>query len=123
MCIDFIALKKALVITRLTQVQVDSINAILEECKLQGVVIKNQVAYILATAWHESYFKPIIESGGVAYLKSKPYYPFYGRGFIQLTWEDNYKKEGDRLGIDLVSNPDKALEIPIAANIIVYGIS
>jgi predicted chitinase len=28
------------------------------------------------------------------YLKSKPYYPYYGRGLIQLTWKDAYKSYG-----------------------------
>lgn len=28
------------------------------------------------------------------YLSSKPYYPYYGRGLIQLTWQESYKKYG-----------------------------
>lgn len=32
------------------------------------------------------------------YLKSKPYYPFYGRGLIQLTWGETYKKYGKYRG-------------------------
>lgn len=44
------------------------------------------------------------------------YYPFYGRGYIQLTWESNYRKYGDALGIDLVNAPDRALEPLIAAD-------
>ena len=43
------------------------------------------------------------------------YYPFYGRGFIQLTWEYNYRTYGDRVGIDLVSDPDSALDPGTAA--------
>ena len=31
---------------------------------------------------------------------------YYGRGFIQLTGKDNYKKYGDLAGVDLISNPD-----------------
>tara|TARA_B100001093_G_scaffold336482_1_gene321323 strand:+ start:2909 stop:4378 length:1470 start_codon:yes stop_codon:yes gene_type:complete len=31
---------------------------------------------------------------------------YRGRGIIQLTGKDNYKKYGDMIGVDLVSNPD-----------------
>jgi len=34
------------------------------------------------------------------------YYPYYGRGFIQLTWLSNYERLRDQTGIDVVSNPD-----------------
>ena len=37
----------------LTQNQVDSINAILDECHKQDVTDNRQIAYILATAYHE----------------------------------------------------------------------
>lgn len=48
------------------------------------------------------------------------YYPYYGRGFIQLTWESNYRLYGpeiadlwgtspDQPDFDLVGNPDNAL--------------
>ena len=32
--------------------------------------------------------------------------PYFGRGIIQLTWYDNYKKYGDLIGVDLANNPD-----------------
>lgn len=43
------------------------------------------------------------------------YYPFYGRGFIQLTWEGNYQSVGDRIGVDLVDDPGSAMEPQTAA--------
>ena len=128
MTFNFEAARKDLFKDGYTQKQVDSINAIIEECNKQGVKLKTQVAYILATAYHECYnpktpetrLTPMKEFGGETYLKSKKYYPFYGRGFSQLTWKENYQKESKRLGIDLISNPDKMLEIPISANSHVY---
>lgn len=105
----------------LNKLQLDSIGAILSEAHKQGIKIKAQLAYIYATAWHESRLTPIKEWGSDAYLKGKKYYPFFGRGYVQLTWDYNYEKEGERLGIDLKNNPDLALQIDVAANIIVNG--
>lgn len=38
------------------------------------------------------------EGGGPTYLQSKAYYPYYGRGLIQLTWEDTYRSYGNFRG-------------------------
>jgi hypothetical protein len=62
-------------------------------------------------------FMPIREMGGEAYLKAKKYWPFYGRGFAQITWENNYRHYGELLGIDLVSEPDRALQPNVAADL------
>jgi hypothetical protein len=51
------------------------------------------------------------------------YYPYYGRGFIQLTWRENYaaysQKVNDLWGasgaIDLVARPDDALDPDVSA--------
>lgn len=43
---------------------------------------------------------------------------FYGRGFIQLTWRGNYLDAGEALNLDLVGNPDLALEPVTAARIL-----
>jgi predicted chitinase len=32
---------------------------------------------------------------------------YYGRGLVQLTWRNNYKKMGDLLGLDLVHHPKR----------------
>lgn len=99
----------------------DSIDAILLEAFKQGITLKTHLAYILGTAWHECRLIPQKEWGSDSYLKGKNYYPYFGRGFCQLTWDYNYKKEGERLGIDLLNKPDLALKVDIAANIIVHG--
>lgn len=42
---------------------------------------------------------------------------FKGRGLIQLTGRANYTTYGQKLGIDLVSNPDLALDLQVSARI------
>jgi predicted chitinase len=42
---------------------------------------------------------------------------YRGRGFIGITFKGNYKQYGDRLGINLVGNPDLANDPKIAAKI------
>ena len=47
--------------------------------------------------------------------KAEGGYEYRGRGLIQLTGKDNYKKVGDLIGEDLVNNPDLMLNPEIAA--------
>ena len=51
------------------------------------------------------------------------YTAYYGRGYVQLTWKDNYAKFGSLLGIDLVNNPDLALNPTSAGKIICIGMA
>ncbi len=48
---------------------------------------------------------------------------FKGRGFIQLTGRDNYARVGERLGVDLLANPEQANEPRIAARILALFIA
>lgn len=85
-------------------------------------------AYVLATAYHETAatMQPIAEFGkgkGHAYGKPDPEtgQTYYGRGYVQLTWRENYQKMQDRLGLPLVTDPDLALKEGPAARIICEG--
>lgn len=97
----------------------DHIRLILDECKRQGITAPNQLAYILATVQHETAgtFTPLDEYGG----RKTRYAPFWGRGYVQLTWKVNYQKYAKLTGLDLVGFPDKAKDPKIAAFILVHG--
>jgi putative chitinase len=42
-------------------------------------------------------------------------YKYRGRGFIQLTGKDNYRAMGEKIGVDLVKNPDALLDPAVAS--------
>ncbi|MCD4509702.1 hypothetical protein LQT97_00495 [Brucella pseudogrignonensis] len=86
-------------------------------------LLRNQMAYVLATAYHETAktMKPINEIGSEKYLRSKKYWPYIGRGYVQITWKNNYEKAGRILGIDFVSKPELLLQPKYAAPIIIAG--
>ena len=85
-------------------------------------------AYALATACHETAYtmQPVREGLRASdnwRRKNLRYYPYYGRGYVQLTWEDNYKKADRELNLkgELNKNLDLALDPEVAANIMVRG--
>ena len=99
---------------------------ITSEAKKAGITNKYQIAYIIATAKWETNHQCV--SVKEAYWLSEGwrkkhlrYYPYYGRGYAQLTWKENYAKFEKLLGIPLVLEPNLALEPEIAAKIIVVG--
>lgn len=106
-----------------------TMKAIRGECVRQGIGLKTQIAYVLATADHETNhtFKPVTEAYWLpnpdAYLRKHhpDYYPYYGRGYVQLTWKDNYAKYGRLLNKDLVGHPELALDPEIALFVLVHG--
>lgn len=103
------------------------------------------LAYILATAWHETgrTMEPVREGFGrtdeEAYQrvtkycasKNKKNYAarhangqsYYGRGYVQLTHGYNYKSLGERLGFGsaLYDNPEMVMNVDTAAKIIAVG--
>lgn len=89
-------------------------------------MLRNQLAYLLATVYWETdgTMKPIREGGGSAYLKGKKYFPYIGRGYVQVTWSRNYKKAAKSLGLDeqtFIKNPDGLLDPKYAVPICING--
>lgn len=119
----------------LTQRQVDGLNFLLDvwERHFMDSDIR-WLAYSLATAFHETAatMEPIPEygeGGGQPYgAPAGPYGQcYYGRGYVQLTWEDNYIKGekilADKYSIDCPMHryPHRMLEHEVAALILYDG--
>jgi len=103
-----------------------TIDAIRWECQSQGIGLNTQMAYVLATVEWETArtFKPVREAYWLSEAwrkKNLKYYPYYGRGYVQLTWKNNYQTYSDLLNIDMVKNPDLALEPNTALFVLVHG--
>ena len=97
--------------------QVFGVNQILDyREKTWPAMSDAELAYLLATVyWGTAHtMKPIREMGGDAYLKSKSYYPWYGRGLVQITWKKNY----DLFGIVVA---DDALKWDVALDVCFRG--
>jgi len=87
------------------------------------------LAYILATVYHEcaTTMWPITEYGSQSYLQGKEYWPYIGRGFVMITWEENYRNASQQLSLtgtrDLVEHPELALDSLISARILFRGMA
>lgn len=131
----YINARKKLFPKGLTQSQVNGINDVFAEWDvLKGEKDLRHLAYILATIYHETGRQMVPVREGFAksdasarvIVKKRPYgnvgkYGFvpYGRGRVQITWDDNYKRVGDRFGVPLTTNPDLCLDSKIDAHICV----
>jgi hypothetical protein len=117
----------------LSQGQVDGMNAMLdawERISFFAPQDLRQLAYVLATDYHETAFTmaPISEYGrGAGYSYGEPDpttgETYYGRGLVQLTWADNYKFAGEKIHADLYWQPELALEMPKAVRVIFRGMA
>jgi len=106
--------------------QVEGLNFLLDKLDASEIfTLASEYAYILATIKHEcaEKYKPITEMGSQAYLKGKIYYPYIGRGYVQLTWKANYQTFSELLGVDLVNEPDLAKDPETAWKILEIGMS
>lgn len=120
------AVKKGL--GNLTTTQKNSVVEIVAAWGRYGDGDLRKLVYMLALAYHESRLAPVREIKGAAgsyvwenYQKNYWHTGFFGRGYVQLTHEDNYRRMSSVVGIDLVKNPDAALRPDVAAKILVYG--
>lgn len=112
---------------RLSNTMVAGCEAILDKWIQARGVDYRHLAYILATVYHEAKFnlaiREIGRGKGKAYGKPDPVtgHIYYGRGPVQITWKENYKKLGDLLGVDLVKNPDMVLQPEIGVIVLFEG--
>lgn len=119
----------------LKQSQVTGTNAILDEWDLTLLTDIRWLAYMLATAWHETAktMLPIAEYGkgkgrpygrkikhsGIAYTTPDKLY--YGRGYVQLTWFENYELMARLLRVNLLYEPELAMRSDIAVKVLFEG--
>ena len=125
-----------------TQSIIDNVEMIIDYFDEKDYLISLKwLAYALATVKHETNetYAPVVEgywikTGRVNALKKyykgkaayKTIFPpgdktYEGRGLVQLTHNFNYKKMGDIIGVDLLAQPELALDPEIAVEIMFEG--
>ncbi|MBP1853219.1 glycoside hydrolase family 19 protein [Rhizobium halophytocola] len=144
----FDSVRASLFAGRLSQPQVDGLNAIADGyAGLCGADDPCRLAYVLATAFHETggRMMALRETGAssdaeaVARLDrayaagrlpqvSSPYWRadtkgrcWFGRGLVQITHAANYRRVGAAIGADLAGDPQLALRTDIAVQVLVIG--
>jgi putative chitinase len=119
---------------KLTTEQVNGFEAILNEWDRRAEVnhgvygYRGYLSYMLATAYWETNhtMQPVREAYWLSEnwrKKNLRYYPWYGRGLVQLTWKYNYEKADKKLGLGgkLIANPDLAMDPSVAVPIMFTG--
>jgi len=144
----FDAVRDGLFKGKLTQPQVVGITAILDAWEKRfSHADRRWLAYILATAYHETAYtmQPVRETlaesdaraveileaafaaGRLSWVKTPYWRPdedgrsWLGRGLVQLTHKRNYEAMSVLTGIDLVADPDRAMEMEVAVTILIEG--
>lgn len=132
---------------KISEAEFEGCDKIVRACAMDRWPV-SWVAYALATTYHETAhtMQPIKEHGGEAYFKrmydiagNRPSVAkalgnttpgdgakYAGRGYVQLTGKANYQKATTKLralgfNVDLVADPDRAMEPEVAAAILVSG--
>lgn len=123
--------RKSVFGNRISQSQINGIKRLVSvwEKEYAGVHPIEFLAYCMATSYWECKGKmmPVREDRakeGTALRKVQDRYwltGYYARGDVGLTWEKNYRKAGKRFGVDLVNNPDKALDPELSARVLFTG--
>jgi len=106
---------------------------LVEQLALCGINDRSTQMAMIGTVAIESAstFRPVREAfylgepePAETYRRTKlSYYPWYGRGYIQITWESNYRLYGQKVNelwgaggaIDLIARPDDALDPDVSA--------
>jgi Ricin-type beta-trefoil lectin domain len=108
---------------------------LIQKAKDNGITDKNQVAYILGTAYYETASLTTLVEGGdrdyFNYLEGRldlgntlpgDGYKYRGRGYTMLTGKANYQSFKDITGYDIINNPDILIsDENLSAFIIVSG--
>lgn len=131
----FKSVRAALYGGALNKDQVNCLNAIGQAWEQYGDDDNRKLAYILATAHHETgRFKWMHEIWGPT-AQQKKYEgradlgnnvagdgkKFMGRGFVQLTGRRNYADWSKRTGLDLLKNPELVTTPAVDARVLVEG--
>lgn len=119
----------------LDQAQVDGIEFLLTSFEAEPLWKDvRHIAYALATVYHETAasMQPVEEGYYLGsptrvknFQKTLRYYPYFGRGYVQLTWETkripNYSKASKALGVDFVKNPSLVMRPDYSFQILTRG--
>lgn len=114
---------------RMTDLQIESVKAIMNQCLIQSVLDIRCVSYAYAVAYFNCYrpndeshdrIVPCFENKNIMTLRGMAQYPYIGRSYTMLKGKHLYRAESIRMDLDLLYDPDLLLNIDIASNSHVY---